>query len=160
MTNKYNAIENPLLAEKYARDGLSNEQIAFKFGISVATLYNWQKKYIEFLEAIKRGKKPVDIEVENALLKRALGYEFEEKTTEIEVGIDGEPKVTKVKTVKKHISPDVGAIAFWLKNRNPDQWKEINRTDLNATLKEYAPTREERDAYLKSVQDEIKQQSE
>jgi len=136
MTNKYNELENPLLAEKYARDGLSNNQIASKFGISEATLYNWQKKHLEFLEAIKRGKKPVDIQVENALLKRALGYEYEEKTTEIEVGTDGQPRATKIRTVKKHISPDVGAIAFWLKNRNPDQWRDSSNIDLTSNGKE------------------------
>lgn len=130
MTDKYNSLEYPLLAEKYARDGLSNTQIAEKFGISEATFYNWQTKHLEFLEAIKRGKKPVDVEVENALLKRALGYEYEEKTTEIEVGTDGQPRATKIKTIKKHIAPDVGAIAFWLKNRNSKDWKEKNHTDI------------------------------
>lgn len=132
MTNKYKPNEDPLLAEKYARDGLSNSQIAFKFGISEATLYNWQKKHIEFLEAIKRGKKPVDIEVENALLKRALGYDYEEKTTEVEIGPDGQPKPSKIRTVKKHVPADIGAIAFWLKNRNSDQWKDSSNIDLTS----------------------------
>ena len=126
---KYDPNEHILLAEKFARDGLSNEQIALKFQISESTFYKWQNEKSEFSEAIKKGKKPVDVEVENALLKRAIGYEIEEETTETEIGANGTPR-TKTRTVKKHIAPDVGAIAFWLKNRNPDQWREVNKTDL------------------------------
>ena len=123
MTCKYNNDEHPLLAEKYARDGLSNEQIATKFGISFQTLYNWQNKHIEFFEALKRAK----------------GYDYEEKTTEVEISMDGTPKATKIRTIKKHIAPDVGAIAFWLKNRNPEQWKEISKTDITTNGKDINP---------------------
>ena len=87
-------------------------------------------EFSEFKNAIKRGKKPVDIEVENSLLKRATGYDFDEKTTEVEVGEDGEPKVTKVKTTKKHVPGDVGAQAFWLKNRNPKVWRDLKAMEL------------------------------
>lgn len=60
--------------EAWARDGLTDEQLAAKIGITAATLYDWKNKYPEISEALKRGKEVVDIEVENALLKRALGY--------------------------------------------------------------------------------------
>ena len=56
----------PLLAEGYAREGMIDKEIAAKLGVSEATFYEYQKKYPEFSEAIKRGKKPVDVEVENA----------------------------------------------------------------------------------------------
>ncbi len=114
----------PLLAEKYAREGLIDKEICKKLGISTATYYEYQNDYPEFSEAIKRGKRPVDVMVENALLKRALGYSYEEKHTEMLVDSDGQPTVKNVKVVKKEISPDVGAQAFWLKNRNPKQWKD------------------------------------
>ena len=60
-----------LLLEAWARDGLTDEQIADKMGISVATLYNWKKEHLEILEALKKGKEVVDVEVENALLNLA-----------------------------------------------------------------------------------------
>ena len=41
-------------------------------------------------------------EIKHALLKRALGYEYEEKT--VEVGANGKPKVVKI--TKKHVPPD------------------------------------------------------
>ncbi|MCO7128318.1 helix-turn-helix domain-containing protein [Sporolactobacillus shoreicorticis] len=70
------------LVEGWARDGLTDEQIASNMGISAATLYRWKDKYCEICEALKRGKEVVDREVENALLKRALGYTFTEKKYE------------------------------------------------------------------------------
>lgn len=67
-----------LRIEAYARDGLTDEQIAHNMGISTATLYNYKRDHLEILEALKRGKEVVDVQVENALLKRALGYSFNE----------------------------------------------------------------------------------
>lgn len=56
----------------WARDGLTDQQIAEKMGIGVRTLYEWKKKYTQFSQAIKNGKEVVDYAVENALLKKAL----------------------------------------------------------------------------------------
>ena len=122
---KYDINTFPNLAEGYARDGLNDLQIAAKLGISKTAYYKYQREHAEFSEAIKKGKAPVDSDVENALLKRALGYEYEEVSTEY--GKDektGKPTPIKTKRVKKFIPPDTGAIAFWLKNRKPDQWRE------------------------------------
>lgn len=96
-------------------------------GIHVSTLYDWLNKYHEISDAIKKGKAPVDIQVENALLKRALGYTATE--TIEEVYQEGEGKNKKVisshiRRITKDIPPDVGAIVFWLKNRRPKQWRD------------------------------------
>lgn len=113
----------------WARDGLSNEQIAKNMGISAKTLYEWQNKYSEFREALKNGKEVVDREVENTLLKRALGYKYTEVTQERVVETDpetGEPeeKLVVTKQVTKEVVPDVTAQIFWLKNRKPDKWRD------------------------------------
>lgn len=107
------------LLEGWAREGLTDEQLAKKIGITTSTLYEWKKKYSEISEALKKGKELVDIQVENALLKRALGYEFQEKRVEKSYK-DG---VKVVKTIK-HIPPDTTAQIFWLKNRRPDRWRD------------------------------------
>lgn len=60
------------LLEGWARDGLSDEQLAEKIGINRTTLYDWKKKYSDISDALKKGKEIVDIQVENALLKSAL----------------------------------------------------------------------------------------
>lgn len=119
--NKYETYVKPklVLVEGWARDGLTDEQIANNLGIACSTLYEYKKKYPDFSEALKKGKEVVDFEVENALLKRALGYQYTEETEEVLP--DGS---TKTKTVIKHMAPDTTAQIFWLKNRRPDKWRD------------------------------------
>lgn len=109
------------LIQAWARDGLTNEQISHNIGISSKTLYEWQKKYSEIRSALKKGKEVVDIEVENSLLKRALGYTYEETTRELSKET-GQLVVTKV--VTKQVAPDTTAMIYWLKNRKPDLWRD------------------------------------
>lgn len=70
--------EGLLKLEGWARDGLTDEQIAENIRINPATLYEWKKKYPKISESLKKGKEVVDRQVENALLKRALGYTYNE----------------------------------------------------------------------------------
>lgn len=122
-----------LKLEAWARDGLIDEQIAENIGINPATLYDWKKKYPEISEALKRGKEVVDIEVENALLKRALGYEYTETKTE-EYIVEGVPVKRVTKTVKE-VVPDTTAQIFWLKNRRSGQWRDKHDMELSGEVK-------------------------
>ncbi len=61
-----------ILLQGWARDGLTDEQIAHNIGINKKTLYEWKKKYSNFGNALKKGKEIIDYAVENALLKKAL----------------------------------------------------------------------------------------
>lgn len=61
-----------ILLEGWAREGLTDEQIAKNMGISRTTLWDWKKKEPNILDTLKKGKDVVDFEVENALLKSAL----------------------------------------------------------------------------------------
>ena len=113
------APEGLLLLEGWARDGLTDEQIAHNAGIAAGTLYEWKKRFPEISKAMKKGKEVVDREVENALLKRALGYEYQETRVEV-----GEKDGRKVIETTKQMPPDVGAAAFWLKNRRRDRYRD------------------------------------
>lgn len=61
-----------ILLEGWARDGLTDEQIAHNIGIARSTLFEWRKRQKDIEDALKKGKEVVDFEVENALLKNAL----------------------------------------------------------------------------------------
>lgn len=61
-----------LLLEGWARDGLTDEQIAHNMGIATGTLYEWKKQFCDISESLKKGKEVVDYQVENALLRSAL----------------------------------------------------------------------------------------
>ena len=97
-------------------------------GVTVKTFYEWQARFEQFREAVKRGKAPVDIQVENALLKRALGYEYEEVCTEIYDLPDGTQR-KHIKKTKKFVPSDTMAAIYWLNNRKPDLWRNRKATD-------------------------------
>lgn len=107
------------LLEAWSRDGLTNEQIAKNMGINPSTLYDYMNKFIEISNALKKGKEVVDIEVENALLKRALGYTI----TLCEQKVDKDGCVHDLKK-DVHIPGDTTAQIFWLKNRKRQQWRD------------------------------------
>lgn len=124
--NEWLEADKLTLLTAWARDGLTDEQIAKNIGIVSSTFYEWKRKNPEISEAIKKGKEVVDYEVENALLKRALGY-----TICIE-----EDKLDKegcAHTLAKdvHVPGDVTAMIFWLKNRKPEQWREKQQEKSN-----------------------------
>ena len=113
----------------WARDGLVNDQIAQQIGIHPSTLYDWQNKYPEIAEALKQGKEVVDRQVENALLKRALGYEYEEVKM-----IATESGGKRVEKTRKQVLPDVTAQIFWLKNRKPKEWRDRQEVEHSGDL--------------------------
>ena len=101
--------------EGWARDGLTDEQIAYNMVIRRETLYGYKNKYPNINNALKRGKEVVDRHVENALYNNAIGYHY----TEQQVTNSGE-----VVTVEKYAKPHTTAQIFWLKNRKPDVWRD------------------------------------
>jgi transcriptional regulator with XRE-family HTH domain len=119
--------EGLLKIEGWARDGLTDEQISHNMGISRSTLNEWKNKYPDISDTLKRGKEVVDRMVENALLKRALGYKYDETTREQME--NGDLVITKV--VTKEVHPDTTAQIFWLKNRKPDQWRDKREQNIN-----------------------------
>ena len=94
-------------------------------GINRRTLTDWKNKYDPISLTLKRGKAVVDIQVENALLKRALGYSYKEVTKEKIFNPEtGQYELMTTKEVTKEVVPDTTAQIFWLKNRRPDKWRD------------------------------------
>lgn len=129
--NKYHTHVEPklLLIEAWARDGLIDEDIAKKLGVAYSTFRKYRDGHEALSAALKRGKEVADVEVENALFKRAIGYRYDEVTKEAGKVLDeesGEWKTVMVETkrVTKEVQPDVTAQIFWLKNRRSDKWRD------------------------------------
>jgi hypothetical protein len=98
-------------------------------GINVSTLYKYQNEHGEIIDALKRGKAPVDNEVENALLKRARGgFEVKEKRIEKWKDADGNEREHTV-IITREVPPDVTAQIYWLNNRRPDTWRNRKAVD-------------------------------
>lgn len=128
------------LVEAWARDGLIDEDIAKRLNISLSSFYEYKKEYVEFSDALKKGKEYIDVLVENALLKRALGYEYDEVTYESEKKVNDDTGVVEyvrveTKRVTKEVQPDTTAQIFWLKNRRPKQWRDKQEIEHSGDLK-------------------------
>lgn len=123
--------EGLLKIEGWARDGLVDKQIAANIGVSERTFTDWKSKYSAISSVLKKGKEIVDRQVENALLKRALGYEYEEVKEKFECGVLTERTVTK-----KEVIPDTTAQIFWLKNRKRESWTDKQSIELSKPIDE------------------------
>ena len=121
------------LLEGWARDGLIDKQIMMNMGIADTTFYKWKKDNPAIDEALRKGKQVVDRQVENALLKTALGYEWEEVTTLTEE-VEGKVKKTE-KKITRHVPANATAQIFWLKNRKKHEWLEADRALKNTRIK-------------------------
>ena len=110
----------------WARDGLSDKDIAHNIGIAEGTIYEWKNKYPEFAEALAEEKEVADLKVVNALYQKCLGGIYEsEKTIINEIEIDGQKQTETKKTITvKAVEPDITAIKFWTTNRMKDQWRD------------------------------------
>lgn len=132
---KYAEVAGRLCKEK----GYTDKNLAVHFNVSETTINNWKHDFLEFLESIKKGKDDFDSRVvEQALLKRAVGYSYVETTRELqsESGelfdeeIESSIQTLEVtKKVTKQIAPDVTAQIFWLKNRKPQRWSDMKEIE-------------------------------
>lgn len=110
----YDPEVHPRVVEGLLRDGKTRQQVAETLGISYQTLRNWDKKYPEFAEAVKIGAQQADDQVVSALFKNAIGY-----------------------TKNGHYyPPNITAQIFWLKNRQPEDWRDKREFDHKVDLSE------------------------
>lgn len=121
--SKYDPDRHPFLVMCLAREGLTEVEMAQKLGIGKSTLTRWKQKHPEFRASLKGSREEADLKVVDSLYRRALGYEYEE-TEMVMANKDGEMKPARVRKVKKHVAPDVTACIFWLKNRQPADWRD------------------------------------
>ncbi len=137
--------------EKNARHGLKMNEISDLLGFNKSLLDEFLKCNKDFSRKIKNAKTLADIEVEEALYKRATGYD----TTEIHevyvpIGEDGLMKFKERKFVKKFVPPDASNALIWLFNRKSGSWSknpsavnDLNNIEISALRKIAAEESEE-----------------
>jgi len=113
-------------AAEMCANGATDIELADELDVSVSTLYNWRAKYPEFLQAVKTAKEIADERVERSLFQRAVGFEHE--AVKVAFDKDGTPLYAPYREV---IPPDTNAASFWLKNRQPDKWRD--KTEMKLT---------------------------
>lgn len=151
--------DNLLRLQAWARDGLTDEQIAKNIGITAKTLYEWKKKYSKICEALKKGKEVVDVEVENSLYRAAVGFHETVRKTVMKKTVtykDGKriKEESSPVTVEEdvYVKPDVLAQMFWLKNRKPDVWRDKKDIKVEGELSITNALKEARERVIKSEQ--------
>lgn len=134
--------DNLLRIGAWARDGLTDQQIAQNMGISRSTLNEWKTKHSDISDTLKRDKELADIMVENALFKKARGYTVKVKKHYKIKTVTYNEQGKKIKESEElvgafdevHIPADTTAQIYYLNNRRPDRWR--NRRDEAAATKE------------------------
>jgi len=117
------------LIEAWCRDGATDEVIYKKLQISKDSFYEYKKKYPEFSDLLKTSKEDTDVQVENALLKRALG--FKEKVTKpMKIKVDRDSEKIVYVEEESYYPPDTTAQIFWLKNRKQDTWRNNDKIEI------------------------------
>lgn len=131
-----------LKLSSWARNGLTDSEIAEKMGIVESTLNEWKKKFPQLSESLKRGKEIVDIEVENSLLKKAHGYNAKilktfklKKIWYDEQGRKCEEEYLEQAEDEVHVPADTTAQIFWLKNRNRVDWRDKQEVEHSGEIK-------------------------
>lgn len=149
--------ENLSLLTGWRRDGLKYEQIAKNIGITEKTLYEWQNKYSEISNALKKGKEHADVEVENANFKSAVGFKekilkpikLNKKTYTSDGKIASSEDYIEMVEEEVYYPPNPTLIIFYLKNRLPEKWKD--RLPLS-----YGNDNQEDDEFTQSIKNAIK----
>lgn len=106
----------------WRRQGVNLVDIATNYiGVSKTAFFgHWYKESEELRKACAVSLDIANADVENSLLRRATGYDYDEETWEL---VEGELRRTKV--VTKHVPADVKAILSWLYNRLPNRWRAV-----------------------------------
>lgn len=124
--------ERRIVLTQWARNGLTKDEIAQNMGIATQTLHEWQKRCPEISECLKNARAYAHARVENALFMKAVGYKIvkqqpiKKKVADYDgVGKKiGEHEEVELIEVEEQLPPDMGAIAFYLKNNMPDKYKD------------------------------------
>lgn len=121
----------------WRRQGTPLTKIAEEYiGVSRTAFFgHWLKESEDLRKAVETSKEVADLTVEEALYRRAVGYNYVEQTFEL---VEGELRLTK--EIHKHVAPDVKAILHWLYNRMPGSWRAIQEplesTQYTQTVKD------------------------
>ena len=122
--SKYDSDVKPRFEEikEWLKIGATDKEVAENLGINKATMCEYKKKYSEFNELIKSGRKQPVQAIKAALFKRATGFSYSEKKeirkaiviTEDDEKIPAE--LVQTETYTKYALPDPASAMILLKH--------------------------------------------
>ena len=122
--SKYETHVKPYIKDirKWVKAGATDEEIAKGLGVALSTLSSYKNQFSELSEAFARGRVNVVLDIKAAMLKKALGFTYEEKKQYIKQGEDGE-KTQYTEINQRYCVPSETAGAMLLRNYDPN-WKD------------------------------------
>ncbi len=114
-------------AKKLYALGATDADVADFFNVSVQTLLTWAETYDEFATVLDKGGTVADQRVERSLYQRARGYTYTTQKLFVDARTS---KVIRV-PIEVHVPPNTTAIIHWLKNRDPENWGDRKKIDVN-----------------------------
>lgn len=103
--------------------GATDAQLANYFQVSTRILAKWRRQFPEFDEAIRRGKAFADGEVAESLFRLATGRQM---VIRKKVFFDFKTGQEKIVAYDEVLPPESKAAMFWLRSRQPDQWRDLS----------------------------------
>lgn len=131
---KYNKKIVNYICSIIEKDSYTIPEICKMVGIDEATYHRWKIDKPEFCEAIEKARdkfiKNGLVECEKSLMKLIIGYEYEESKTVVVNDGSNNPKIKEKSTTKKHVAPNLGAVIHFQTNKDPENWKNKQSTEL------------------------------
>lgn len=108
-------------------------------GISETTFYEWKESKKEFSEALKKAEEQRLSQFKDmarsGLAKILDVYEYEEVHTEYKTDDKGAQVIKSKKVVTKKVMPNSTAVIFALCNRDSENFKNIQKVNMDVTSK-------------------------
>lgn len=115
-------------AAELAKLGATQRVLAAIFEVDEDTITNWKSKHPEFMRAFNGSAAEADLRVANSLYDQAIGYTYQTQECKVVKDKDGNERLEAV-NVTKHVPAKTTAGIFWLKNRQPELWRDVQQVE-------------------------------
>ncbi len=126
-----------LQVEGWARDGYDDKQIAEMLDLDPTYFCKLKIQYPQLPQALKKGRQPLEVLVENSLFKRATGMKVKTTVRKWDIYEDDEGKLRNVQIVQEtetELPPDTGAAMAWLKHKKPEIWNIATKMQMEQDI--------------------------
>lgn len=134
--HKFSTHVEPYLdkIKNWLYEGRTHKYVYKKLALSKSSWYQYLNDFPDFSNSVKKWEKVVNKDVEDSLFKRAIGKCKVVEITKARNEVTNKMEI--VKEVTKTLPPDVGACGLWLRNKDPDNWKDELKEKDNGLLEE------------------------
>ena len=133
LASEYLTDDGLLLLEGWARDGLTDKDIAEKkIGINESTFCRWKLRHSTILQALKKGRAPVAEKIEKSLYDMCQKQTYKDVVEEITTDKNGNIVSKHKRITTREVAPNSTAVIFALKNLKPDRFRDKQIIESNA----------------------------